>query len=118
MSLLFSSLRVGLVHQATQVRAAALRAIRYVLKKEQDVVTINRLQYPYFIARSMDINIRNEMERIQALRLLRRILVLAPKHFSPTLARSLISITRGGEEQPIPTSINTLQLFFKSSEAN
>ncbi|XP_016844354.1 rapamycin-insensitive companion of mTOR [Nasonia vitripennis] len=96
---LYCCLRVGLVHQATQVRAAALRAIRYMLKKEQDVVAINRLQYPYFIARSMDINIRNEMERIQALRLLRRILVLAPKHFSPTLARSLISITRGGMEE-------------------
>jgi rapamycin-insensitive companion of mTOR len=87
---------VGLVHEATQVRAAALRAVRYMLRKEQDVVAINKLQYPYFIARSMDVNVRNEMERIQALRLIRRILVLAPKHFSPALARSLISITSGG----------------------
>lgn len=97
---------MGLIHEATQVRAAALRAVRYILKTEQDVVAINRLQYPYFIARSMDINIHNEMERIQALRLLRRILVLAPKHFSPTLARSLISITRGGMELPNTAFIN------------
>ncbi|XP_026669224.1 rapamycin-insensitive companion of mTOR [Ceratina calcarata] len=92
-------LRLGLVHEATQVRAAALRAVRYMLKKEQDVVTINKLQYPYFVARSMDINLRNEMERMQALRLVRRILVLAPKHFSPILARSLISLTNGGVEE-------------------
>lgn len=88
-----------LVHEATQVRAAALRAIRYMLKKEQDVITINKLQYPYFVARSMDVNLRNEMERMQALRLVRRILVLAPKHFSPALARSLISLTNGGIEE-------------------
>lgn len=96
---LFLSLRVGLVYEATQVRAAALRAVRYMLKKEQDVIAINRLQYPYFLARSMDVNLRNEMERMQALRLVRRILVLAPRHFSPALARSLVSLTNGGIEE-------------------
>ncbi|XP_076753596.1 rapamycin-insensitive companion of Tor isoform X1 [Xylocopa sonorina] len=96
---IFCCLRVGLVHEATQVRAAALRAVRYMLKKEQDVIAINKLQYPYFVARSMDVNLRNEMERMQALRLVRRILVLAPKHFSPILARSLISLTNGGVEE-------------------
>lgn len=96
---IFCCLRVGLVHEATQVRAAALRAVRYMLKKEQDVIAINKLQYPYFVARSMDVNLRNEIERMQALRLVRRILVLAPKHFSPILARSLISLTSGGVEE-------------------
>lgn len=90
---------MGLIHEATQVRAAALRAVRCMLKKEQDVVSINKLQYPYFLARSMDINLRNEMERIQALRLVRRILVLAPRYFSPALARSLISLTNGGIDE-------------------
>ena len=90
---------MGLIHEATQVRAAALRAVRYLLKKEQDVVAINQLQYPYFVARSMDVNLLNEMERIQALRLVRRILVLAPKYFSPILARSLISLTNGAIEE-------------------
>ncbi|XP_012288713.1 rapamycin-insensitive companion of mTOR [Orussus abietinus] len=96
---LFCCLRVGLVHEATQVRAAALRAVRYMLKKEEDIVAINKLQYPYFVARSMDVNLRNEMERMQALRLVRRILVLAPKHFSPVLARSLVSLTNEGIEE-------------------
>ncbi|XP_076278672.1 rapamycin-insensitive companion of Tor isoform X2 [Lasioglossum baleicum] len=74
-----------------------------MLKKEQDVIAINKLQYPYFVARSMDVNmvwmLRNEMEGLQALRLVRRILVLAPKHFSPILARSLISLINGGIEE-------------------
>lgn len=73
-----------------------------MLKKEQDVVTLNKLQYPYLVARSMDLNLRNEIERIQALRLVRRILLLAPKHFSPALARSLISLTNSGVEEKDP----------------
>ncbi|XP_046617804.1 rapamycin-insensitive companion of mTOR [Neodiprion virginianus] len=99
---LFCCLRIGLINEATQVRAAALRAVRYMLKKEQDVIMLNKLQYPYLVARSMDLNLRNEIERIQALRLVRRILLLAPKHFSPGLARSLISLTNGGVEEKDP----------------
>lgn len=99
---LFCCLRIGLINEATQVRAAALRAVRYMLKKEQDIVTLNKLQYPYLVARSMDLNLRNEIERIQALRLVRRILLLAPNHFSPALARSLISLTNGGVEEKDP----------------
>ncbi|XP_043271902.1 rapamycin-insensitive companion of mTOR isoform X2 [Venturia canescens] len=95
----FCCLRVALVNEATQVRAAALRAVRYMLKSENDVMTLNKLHYPYFVARSMDINLRNDMERMQALRLVRRILVIAPRHFSPVLARSLISLTNGGIEE-------------------
>ncbi|KAK0085804.1 hypothetical protein PV326_005791 [Microctonus aethiopoides] len=92
-------LRVGLVHEATQIRAAVLRAVRHLLKKQEDVVAVNKLHYPYFIARSMDINLKNDMERLQALRLVRRILALAPNHFSPVLARSLASLTNGGIEE-------------------
>lgn len=93
------SLRVGLVHDTTQVRAAALRAVRYIIKNDEDVAKLNKLQYPYFIARSMDVNLRNEMERMQALRLVRRILALAPKQLSPALVRSLVSLTNGGLEE-------------------
>ncbi|XP_012265528.2 rapamycin-insensitive companion of mTOR [Athalia rosae] len=99
---LFCCLRIGLVNEATQVRAAALRAVRYMLRREQDIIALNKLQYPYLVARSMDLNLRNEIERIQALRLVRRILLLAPKHFSPALARSLISLTNGGIEEKDP----------------
>jgi hypothetical protein len=45
------SLRVALVHEASQVRAAALRAIRYLLKEEKDVRILNKLRYPCLISR-------------------------------------------------------------------
>jgi hypothetical protein len=45
------SLRVALVHEASQVRAAALRAVRYLLKEEKDVRILNKLRYPCLISR-------------------------------------------------------------------
>lgn len=96
---IFACLRIGLIQEATQVRAAALRVVRYLLKEQQDIIAMNKLNYPYFIARSMDVLLRNDMERMQALRLLRRILLIAPKHLSPILARSLICLTNSGVEE-------------------
>jgi len=49
--LLLFSLRVALVHEASQVRAAALRAVRYLLKDEKDVRILNKLRYPCLISR-------------------------------------------------------------------
>lgn len=45
------SLRVALVHEASQVRAAALRAVRYLLKEEKDIRILNKLRYPCLISR-------------------------------------------------------------------
>ncbi|KAH0550515.1 rapamycin-insensitive companion of mTOR [Cotesia glomerata] len=92
-------LQVGLYQEATQVRAAALRAVRHLLKNEQHVLAFNKIHYPVFIVRSMDINLKNEMERIQALKLVRRIMLLAPQHIVPTIGRCLVSLTNGGYEE-------------------
>lgn len=45
------SLRAALVHETTQVRAAGLRAVRYLLQDENDVCALIRLQIPSLIAR-------------------------------------------------------------------
>lgn len=59
----------SLVHPFTQVRAGALRAIRYLLRRPTDIRTLNQLQLPYLICRSLDILLDNEEERVQALKL-------------------------------------------------
>ncbi|XP_069677672.1 rapamycin-insensitive companion of mTOR isoform X2 [Periplaneta americana] len=94
-----SCLRVALVHEASQVRAAALRAVRYLLKEEKDVRILNKLRYPCLISRSLDLMLKNDVERVQALRLIRRMLVLAPKEFPISLARSLVSLANGAAEE-------------------
>nr|CAD7580287.1 unnamed protein product [Timema californicum] len=51
------------------------------------------------VNRSLDVNLRNDMERIQALRLIRRLLVLSPADFPPALTRSLVALANGGAEE-------------------
>ena len=47
----YFSLRVALIHEASLVRAAALRAVRYLLKEEKDVRILNRLGFPALVCR-------------------------------------------------------------------
>lgn len=90
----------SLVHQLTQIRAGALRAIRYILNKPKDIQVFNNLQLSHFVCRSLDILLRNgnEEERVQALKLVRRILVISPDLISPNIVRCLVSLGEGGTE--------------------
>lgn len=45
------SLRIALIQDSVQVRAAGLRALRYIVRCEEDFLAMNRLLFPYFIAR-------------------------------------------------------------------
>ncbi|XP_026686268.1 rapamycin-insensitive companion of mTOR-like [Diaphorina citri] len=64
-----------------------------MIKSEQHVAIMNKLQYPALIARSLDlILVRNDSERVQALRLTRYILIVAPQLFHTAIARSLMCV--------------------------
>lgn len=65
----FSSLSVSLIHTFTQVRAAALRTIRYVLMTPRDVKIFNSMQLQHLVCRSIDVLLKNDDERVQALKL-------------------------------------------------
>ncbi|KAG8226637.1 hypothetical protein J437_LFUL005288 [Ladona fulva] len=92
-------LRVAVVHESTQIRAGALRVVRHLVNGERDVVTLIRLRFPYLIARCIDLVLLNEMERIQALRLARRILSEAPRLFPPEIICCLVCLANGGLEE-------------------
>ena len=54
----------------------------------------------YLIARSLDSESLHQMERIQAVRLSRRILVMGPDHFPPALVKPFTAIVeKGGKEK-------------------
>ncbi len=76
----------------TQIRAGALRAIRYLLKTPIDLQILNNLQIPFLVARSLDVLLKNDEERIQALRLVRRMLMVAPDLVSPVIVRCLVAL--------------------------
>ncbi|XP_055685205.1 rapamycin-insensitive companion of mTOR [Lutzomyia longipalpis] len=88
----------NLVHHFTQVRAAALRVVRHLLSHPKDVQVFNDLQLSYLVCRSLDIVLKNEVERIQALKLIRRMLILAPHLISPVIVRCLVSLGESGSE--------------------
>lgn len=66
-------LSASLVHQFTQIRAASLRAIRHLIRLPQDVVAFNELQLPHLVCRSFDVVLDNEEERMQVIKLVRKL---------------------------------------------
>ncbi|KAJ8732665.1 hypothetical protein PYW07_015264 [Mythimna separata] len=73
---LMTCIRVSLVDDAMVIRASALRVLRYLIKTETDVATFNNLKLPFLVIRSMDLMLRNEEERAQALRVVRRVVAV------------------------------------------
>lgn len=88
----------SLVHQFTQIRAGALRAVRHLLMAPADVRTFNELQLGHLVCRSLDVLLKNEEERVQALKLIRKQLVIAPELASAVMVRCLVSLGESGAE--------------------
>ena len=90
---IFSSLRIPLVHESTEVRAATLRTIRHLTKTLEDVQSLNDLHIPYLITRCLDIELDNKVERLQVLKLARHLNFVAQGlDFPLMLLRSIVAI--------------------------
>ncbi|XP_030564623.1 rapamycin-insensitive companion of mTOR [Drosophila novamexicana] len=92
-------LSASLVHTFTQVRAAALRTIRYTLTTPKDIRAFNALQLQHLLCRSIDLMLKNDDERVQALKLVRKMLAIAPEDISPVVVRCLVSLADSGIEE-------------------
>ncbi|XP_017050500.1 rapamycin-insensitive companion of mTOR [Drosophila ficusphila] len=92
-------LSASLVHTFTQVRAAALRTIRYALNTPKDIKAFNALQLQHLLCRSIDLMLKNDDERVQALKLVRKMLAIAPEDISPVVVRCLVSLADSGIEE-------------------
>ncbi|XP_048360298.1 rapamycin-insensitive companion of mTOR-like [Sphaerodactylus townsendi] len=66
-------LRLALLNEAKEVRAAGLRALRYLIRDSSILQKVLKLKVDYLIARCIDIQQSNEVERTQALRLVRKV---------------------------------------------
>ncbi|XP_067137023.1 rapamycin-insensitive companion of mTOR isoform X2 [Centruroides vittatus] len=96
---LFCCLRVALLHETCEVRAAGLRALRYLLRDRDSVEAFCRVQMPLLIARSLDIVLDNRIERVQALRLVRKLLCIDPQQFPRALTNCLVAIANDGIQE-------------------
>lgn len=70
-------LKPALVSDVKEVKAACIRAIRYLVNDAHSVSLLTRLHVDSFIIKCLDISHFNEVERIQCLRLIRKIFQIA-----------------------------------------
>ncbi|GAB1606230.1 rapamycin-insensitive companion of mTOR-like, partial [Argonauta hians] len=92
-------LKVGLLHEAKEVRAATLRVIRYLLTEQKVLDTIVNLHIDYLIARCLDICLSNEVERIHAMKLIRKMIHLFPHHVPLSMLYPMVAIGRDGSSE-------------------
>lgn len=92
-------LKVGLLHDAKEVRAATLRVIRYLLTDKKVLDVIVSLRIDYLIARCLDICLSNEVERIHAMKLIRKIIQHYPHHVPLSLLYPMVAIGRDGSTE-------------------
>ncbi|KAL3868472.1 hypothetical protein ACJMK2_041273 [Sinanodonta woodiana] len=89
-------LRVILLERAKEVRAATLRVIKHLLMDEETVAVVLDLHIDFLIARSLDICLDNEVERIHAQKLVRKMIHLVPHLVPCSLVYPLVSIGNDG----------------------
>ncbi|XP_036384434.1 rapamycin-insensitive companion of mTOR-like isoform X1 [Megalops cyprinoides] len=92
-------LRLALLNEAKEVRAAGLRALRYLIRDSTILQKVLRLQVDYLIARCIDIQQSNEVERTQALRLVRKMITVNALLFPSSIANSLIAVGNDGLQE-------------------
>ncbi|XP_010875023.2 rapamycin-insensitive companion of mTOR isoform X2 [Esox lucius] len=92
-------LRLALLNEAKEVRAAGLRALRYLIRDSSVLQKVLRLQVDYLISRCIDIQQSNEGERTQALRLVRKMITVNALLFPSSVTNSLIAVGTDGLQE-------------------
>ena len=96
----FFSLRIPLVNESTEIRAATLRTIRHLTTTSEAARAISILNIHYLISRCLDIELDNKIERLQALKLCRILTFLNQGQCFPMiLLRSLVAIAEEGKKK-------------------
>ena len=87
-----------MISPAKEVRAAALRAFRHLLLDEDSLKVILGLRIDIFVMKSLDLPPSAEVERVQALRLVRKMVYLCPNAFPMSLAMALAAISNDSSQ--------------------
>jgi rapamycin-insensitive companion of mTOR len=89
-------LRQGLFCKLKETRAACLRSLRYFCHDWSTMSALLRLRIDYLIVRSIDICLDNDVERVHAMKLIRKLISIRPDKFPSSLLNPLISIANDG----------------------
>ncbi|XP_035698302.1 rapamycin-insensitive companion of mTOR-like [Branchiostoma floridae] len=91
--------RVALLSERKEIRAAGLRVFRYFLKDAATMELLLRLKVDFLIARCLDIAQSNDGERVQALRLIRKMVYVSPSLFPCSLVNTLVAVGNEGSQE-------------------
>ena len=96
-------LRIPLTSNSEGVRAATLKAVRYLVRNKRDAQAVTKVNLHHLIARALDLDSDNRPERVQAVKLARKMLVFGGSDYPASLVCCLIAIvqrgTAGGKEK-------------------
>nr|XP_026694309.1 rapamycin-insensitive companion of mTOR isoform X2 [Ciona intestinalis] len=103
MEVIMTCLKPTLVSEVKEVRAAGVRAYRYLINDEPSKRIFMDLKLDYLITKCLDISHFNEVERIQAIRLVRKIAHIKQRTNETiiplSLASCIVSVSLGGAEE-------------------
>ncbi|XP_078485410.1 rapamycin-insensitive companion of mTOR isoform X2 [Ciona intestinalis] len=103
MEVIMTCLKPTLVSEVKEVRAAGVRAYRYLINDEPSKRIFMDLKLDYLITKCLDISHFNEVERIQAIRLVRKVAHIKQRTNETivplSLASCIVSVSLGGAEE-------------------
>eukprot|EP01114_Cavostelium_apophysatum_P016624 TRINITY_DN4775_c0_g1_i1.p1 TRINITY_DN4775_c0_g1~~TRINITY_DN4775_c0_g1_i1.p1 ORF type:complete len:1113 (-),score=304.93 TRINITY_DN4775_c0_g1_i1:63-3401(-) len=103
-----SSLRSFVVHTSKTLRTASLRVLRYYMKDDAFISEMLRQKVHFFVMRSLERDKQGEAERMQALKLVRRIMEVNCSMLPTNIIHSLVSISEHSEDNFSRVSIETI----------
>ncbi len=92
------SARLSLLSGVKEVRAGALRVLRYLLTSPEAFIVMLKHCIDFLVARSLDAPPNREIERLQAVRFVRQALSLSPLDVPRSLVAPLVAILVSGAE--------------------
>ena len=89
-------LRIPLTSSNEAVRAATLKAVRYLVRAKKDVVAVTKVNLHHLIVRALDLDTDSRPERVQAVKLARKLLVFGSSDSPASLVSCLVAIVQRG----------------------
>ena len=89
---LFRALRLLTADKDPTLRAQSLRTLRYAVNSAQSVQLFYQLNIDLFLIRSLERDSKYLWERLQAFKLYKRLMALAPQHMTRALVQSILAM--------------------------
>eukprot|EP00004_Rigifila_ramosa_P013527 TRINITY_DN3004_c0_g1_i1.p1 TRINITY_DN3004_c0_g1~~TRINITY_DN3004_c0_g1_i1.p1 ORF type:complete len:1085 (-),score=258.97 TRINITY_DN3004_c0_g1_i1:103-3207(-) len=102
------ALRLALLSQNRRIRSSALRTLRYLCKDKSFITTLVSIHVDYCVVRSLERDKVHDPERLQALKLIRKIMEVDCNVMPRSLVQSLVAVAENPEDNFKRVCLETL----------